>query len=165
MFFPNYNLLPHCTMSCHVPTVRTMHQQECLAIRSTIATTSPIMVFCVNRGVQGGGCIMLWWLDFRGEWRGCSRIGWLLCRNGCISECCHEIGLYCVHWSSMEGSSDVGAGVGLFITLGVLTARQSQVPSDVLRCGRSAATLQNCVYVFWYSKRTLIVSGRRRWAA
>lgn len=48
-----------------------------------------------------------------------------------------------MHWSSREGCSDVGAGVGLFITLGVLTARQSQVPSDVLRCGGSAATLQN----------------------
>jgi len=97
---------------------------------------------------------MLWWLDFRGEWRGCSRIGWLLCRNGCISECCHEIGLYCVHWSSGRVVLTWGRCWPLHRTGG---AHSKTVASAVCR---SVANFK-FIDVFWLSNWTAIISGRR----
>jgi len=98
---------------------------------------------------------MLWWLDFRGEWRGCSRIGWLLCRNGCISECCHEIGLYCVHWSTGRVVLTWGRCWPLHRTGG---AHSKTVASAVCR---SVANFKR-IDVFWLSKWFV---ARRRFAA
>jgi len=97
---------------------------------------------------------MLWWLDFRGEWRGCSRIGWLLCRNGCISECCHEIGLYCVRWSSGRVVLTWSRCWPLHHTGGAYSKTGASAVC------RYVANFKR-IDVFWLSQWTVIISDRR----
>jgi len=152
--FPN--LPSYQTARCHDPAVRNVHLTSKGVPRDLFHYCHhlPHNGVCVNRSVHGGGCIMLWWLDFRGEWMGCSRIGWLLCRNGCISECCHEIGLYCVRWSSGRVVLTWGRCWPLHHTGGC-----SQ--QDSAKCRLPLRCELKCADMFWLSQRTMIISGRR----
>jgi hypothetical protein len=135
---------------------------------------------CLNIGVHEGGSIILWWLDFRGEWRrwegdvfaavelddyyvAIHVLAKAVVRLACIVLPPEGRELKQRECLAVEGCSHVGAGVAHFITLGVLRARAIQVWNS------RGLTEDNSVPIVWKCGKIQIPgddtnkSGRHSW--